>query len=486
MANNNFYDVIVVGAGPGGSSTSTFLAREGVNVLLLDKSRFPRDKVCGDFLAPKAVYWIDMLGCINEVLDECKGYTDSGDLYVNGEYVISSGFPEGEKFPGFGVQLERRTLDHILVKNAVSSGVTFKEGCHVKKIAAKKDRICIEAIEDNAPVTYEAKMVIGSDGVNSVVSREIGNSIKGESVAASIRAYYPDMIIDKSKVQIYFDKDFFPGYGWVFADDSGRANVGVGYVYDANFPMKPHLKEVFDDFVAKNLSHRLKKDAKPEKLGGGRACFPKLEKTVAERVLLIGDAANMTDPINGGGIHIALEGGHLAAFIAMNALERNDFSAENLNSFNEIQDDISGLDRLTGSLILSIARNPNLREAYLLALKMICEMTRNSKEFRDMCGGIFTGVTPASACFSPLTIVNAIPVNPAFWIKLLNQSQNNGSGGVLKSGLRTLIDLTRIISRMMENPTKNLNWGMDVISKASDLGIHSMKKGISARHLFIQ
>jgi 2-polyprenyl-6-methoxyphenol hydroxylase-like FAD-dependent oxidoreductase len=87
------HDVIIVGAGPGGSSAAAFLARRGVSTLVLDRAMFPRDKVCGDGLTPQAIYWLDQLGCVEEVLAETKGCLKDCDLFINGERLLTGGFP---------------------------------------------------------------------------------------------------------------------------------------------------------------------------------------------------------------------------------------------------------------------------------------------------------------------------------------------------------------------------------------------------------
>src|SRR5215470_6172538 len=83
------WDVIVAGAGPAGTSAATFLARRGASTLLLDRADFPRDKVCGDGLTPQAIYWLDRLGCVEEVLAQTKGCIKECDLYINGEQLLT-------------------------------------------------------------------------------------------------------------------------------------------------------------------------------------------------------------------------------------------------------------------------------------------------------------------------------------------------------------------------------------------------------------
>ena len=223
------YDVIIVGGGPGGSSAATFLARRGLTVLILDKEHFPRDKVCGDGLVPQALYWIDKLGCIDEVLDQTNSCITSSDVYINGDYLLTGSFPDNSKYPHFSVLLSRKKLDHILLNNAISNGADFKPDCLVRRFHWHNDCIEVEAKTGNGMTSFKGRVVIGADGVNSIVSRLIGNKLGDGVSAVSLRTYYKNVKFDKSPIKIFFNKDSFPGYGWLFADDAGFANIGVGY-----------------------------------------------------------------------------------------------------------------------------------------------------------------------------------------------------------------------------------------------------------------
>ncbi|HQV30756.1 MAG TPA: FAD-dependent monooxygenase, partial [Calditrichia bacterium] len=132
------FDVVIVGSGPGGSSAATFCARKGLSTVFLDKEDFPRDKVCGDGLTPQAIYWLDELGCVDEVLGITKSCIKTCDLYLDGQFLLTGGFPQESKYPDFVVLLDRRRFDHLLMLNACQNGAEFRP--HHKAVAVEWER----------------------------------------------------------------------------------------------------------------------------------------------------------------------------------------------------------------------------------------------------------------------------------------------------------------------------------------------------------
>lgn len=461
------FDVIVVGAGPGGSSLATFLSRRGFSTLLLDKAVFPRDKVCGDGITPHALCWLEALGCADEVLDETNSCITSGDIYVNGEHILTGSFPRDSVYPGFCTLLERKKLDHILLRNAVRNGAVFKPDCFVKDVRWLDDGVVVSARTDGRNVNFKGKLLVGADGANSIVSRSIGNVLRDGVTAVSLRCYYTGVEAKGSQIQIYFDERFFPGYGWVFVDDSGKANVGFGYAFDKNFPNKGNLKGIFKDFVGTDLKDQLKNATPAGAPAGWWASFFKPKSMVADRVMLIGDAANLIDPINGAGIHKAMESAYMASLTAVEALTSGDFSRQSLQMYENIWSERAELDWRVGEFMLSIAKNPNLKELYLFMLKAIAGIAKGDVRFQDFCGGIFTGVIPASECISLFTLLDVVPFDPGAWLSAIGPL--DGGKGVASRAVALLGDILKMTARVAASPLSNLGWGLEMLNKAAGL-----------------
>jgi menaquinone-9 beta-reductase len=463
------YDVIVAGAGPGGTSVATFLARQGVSTLVLDRAGFPRDKVCGDGLTPQAIYWLDRLGCVDEVLAETKACIKDCDLYIDGRRLLTGGFAKNTPYPDFAILLDRRRFDHILLRNAIDAGARFEGGRTVRSVEHDRDAARVIAEADGERVEYRGRIVIGADGVSSAVSRHLGNTLKDGVMAVSLRTYYEGVELDGSQIKVYFDRGFFPGYGWLFVDDSGFANVGLGYAYDKSFPLMPNLRETFLAFIERDLGGMLASAEQCGRISGGAAAFYRPNTIVGERVMLVGDAANQADPLNGGGIHKAMEGASLAADAALHALSVGDFSEQTLAVYDRMWKDSFETDWRTAEFFLAVAKNPALRDFCLFLLTQIGRLTSEDERFQEFASGVFSGTVSQSACLSPLAIYKAFPKNPDTWLALVQQ----GEGGVAAGSARLVGgaagSLTKAATRIARDPIRNIDWGLDIAVKAVQL-----------------
>jgi len=313
------YDAIVVGAGPGGSATATHLARRGLSVLLLEKAHFPRDKVCGDGLTPRAVRALTRLGV------DTTGWHPNTGLRVHGGTAkdLYLPWPDLADFPNHGFARARADLDEALARHAAASGATLIEGANVTAPVLDGDRIVGVTLKDGR--IFRAPVVVAADGVSSRLGIAMGvQKLDERPMGVAVRAYYrTDHFGDADAMESWLElwdgepgrSNVLPGYGWVFPLGNGVANVGLGML---------STSDAFGTTDYKDLMRRWLAATPPEwglsdehRIGEIRgAALPMcLSRTplYARGLLLVGDAGGMVNPFNGEGIDYALEAAERAA-----------------------------------------------------------------------------------------------------------------------------------------------------------------------------
>jgi geranylgeranyl reductase family protein len=322
-------DVIVVGAGPSGSTTAYYLAQAGLDVLLLEKSRFPREKVCGDGLTPRAVKALVAMGVpISE---------DDGWLRNQGLRVVGAGmrlelpWPELTSYPGYGLVRTRLDFDQRLAQRAREAGARLIEGITVTG-PVRDDRtgriVGVTARPDGGEQqVYRARLVIAADGNSSRLSVAMGLRKRDDRpIGVAVRAYYTSPRHDDDYLESWldlWDQDrLLPGYGWIFGMGDGTSNIGLGLL---------NTSTAFGNTDYHALLKRWLAGMPPEwgfteenRVGPVRgAALPMAfnrTPSYTDGLLLVGDAAGMINPFNGEGIAYAMESGEIAARVVTQAL----------------------------------------------------------------------------------------------------------------------------------------------------------------------
>lgn len=328
-------DVVIVGAGPGGAAAAYHLATLGLDVAVLDKATFPRDKICGDGLTPAAVSEIQLMGV------DTTGWTKNRGLRViGGGNQIYFDWPEQASLPGYGMARARGELDQALIERAQQAGARLYEGHHVTG-ALRSDTGRITGVRARVgrgagarEVTATGRLVVDAGGVAARLATSLGlekNAKRPMGVAA--RTYFRSPRGDdpwmESHLELWSGKpgesELLPGYGWIFPVGDGVVNVGLGSVSsDAKATSLPY-KEVFSKWVA-NLPPEwgLTPD---NQIGPLRsAALPmsfNRRPHYTNGLALIGDAGGMVSPFNGEGIAPAMKAGRLLADAAASAFGRD-------------------------------------------------------------------------------------------------------------------------------------------------------------------
>jgi len=326
-------EVIVVGAGPAGSAAALHLARSGVDVLLLEKGDFPREKVCGDGLTPRGVHQLIRMG----IDIDAPGWMRSrGMRWVCGGREVNIDWPAGGRYPDFGLTRTRHDFDHLLVRHATAAGARLRTG--VKATGPVTDRagritgVTAVAGKDGEPLVFRAPVVIAAEGASARTALAMGlERDPRRPLATAARRYYrsPERSMDEY-LELWADlrcsrtgRDL-PGYGWIFPLGDGRVNVGLG-----GLPHRRHggldLRGSLDLWLARlprewglteeNADSPLRSAALP--MGFNR------RPQYARGLLLVGDCGGMISPWSGEGISQALEAAEVAAETVALALTRS-------------------------------------------------------------------------------------------------------------------------------------------------------------------
>jgi geranylgeranyl reductase family protein len=311
------YDVVVAGGGPAGSSAAFHLAKRDIRVLVIDKETFPRDKICGDGVAPRAVRTLYKMG-LQERLDGKFNKFHGFRLAGPGRTLIETPIPPTPSFPDHGYIIKRIDLDKTLLDYARENGAEVWEGCRVIAPLLEDGRVVgVRALCDDREVEVTAEVVVGADGPHSTLGKAMGLLQKDPRyLGISIRQYFEGAEQIGDHLEIYSEKAIIPASGWIFPVSQSVANVGVGAMLYHIRQRKMVLHSLLEAFVNEtpHSSPKLKnaRPVSPERaellrvgLGGSKVECPGM--------ILVGDAASMTNPVSGEGITFALETGEMAA-----------------------------------------------------------------------------------------------------------------------------------------------------------------------------
>jgi len=306
------FDVLVVGGGPAGSIASLVLARAGVNVALVDKSTFPRDKACGDVVGPRA---LQLLSDLDLGLPVGR---DVGDMLVVGPTGRRVRLPsaEGLTYPGHGTAVARTQFDAMLHTAACDAGATPFVG-RAQEPLEEGGRIVGYTLSSGD--SLYADFVIGADGATSEVAASVG-LVDPRSVlwGFAVRTYLPQPV-DLPAIVLWEPTPWhaFPGYGWVFPGEQGGANIGLGIGTRSDRKAGAQAVQALPDFLVHlNTLGLLDEPApsSPSRRLGGWLKMGIVGTTPARgRVLLVGDAAGLVNPMQGEGISQAMTSGRAAA-----------------------------------------------------------------------------------------------------------------------------------------------------------------------------
>ncbi len=365
-------DVIVVGAGPGGSAAAHRLAQTGLNVLLLEKTGFPREKVCGDGLTPRAVKSLVDLGIDTS--------TENGFIRNRGLRIIGGGmrlelpWPDLASYPDYGLVRPRLDFDELLARSAQAAGARLQEHTTVTgPVLDDADRVVgvtAKVGPDKDERTYRAPLVVAADGSSARLALSLGIQKRDDRpMGVAVRRYFQSPRHDDDMLESWLelrgeDGSLLPGYGWVFGVGDGTSNVGLGILNTTNAWQKTDYKELLARWTSAMPGQWQfdEEHATGPVRGGALPMGFSRTPHYSRGVLLVGDAGGVVNPFNGEGIAYAMESGLLAAEVAAQALSRPDAASREraLQAYPAQMKSVYGGYYTLGRIFVHLIGNPQV------------------------------------------------------------------------------------------------------------------------------
>ena len=401
--------VLVVGGGPAGSATAFFLARAGVNVTLLDRARFPRDKPCSEYLSPQAARILDEMGALPE-LDasphaELSGMRvrSPGGAIMRGDFAADHGY-RGYRDRGFAIR--RTILDTVLLERARLAGARVVEGVRVTALLRDaRGRITgVGALDaDGRAITFPARVVIGADGLRSVVAKRLGlTRARPWPRRLALVTHYRGIAGMSDVGEMHVERE---GY-------AGLADVGDGVTNVAVVVPASEAKRAAADRAAymtqwiQRRPHLVERFAGAERVGAVLATGPfasHVTQAWSPGAALVGDAADFFDPFTGEGIYAALRGGELLATRLLPGLDAGDGASvdDSLRAYEQARRAEFGGKWMVERMVGVAVGFPPL-------IDRVARVLSRRKDMADLLVGVTGDFVPARAVLRPRFLAGLI------------------------------------------------------------------------------
>ena len=408
MSVNFDFDVIIVGAGPSGSTAALYAEKRGLKTLLLDKQKFPRDKICGDALSGKSVGILRDLELLDEVEKLPGAYVQSVTFSSPAHEMFNIDLKQTSlKNVPKGFVIRREIFDDFMFSKAKRAADTVIENFTVTDILTENGTVIgvrgknhsNDIFED-----YKGKIVIGADGYNSIVARKVGlYEHDPKHWVVALRCYYKDVKGLTDQIELHYVDEVVPGYFWIFPLEKNYANIGIGMLHHYIKQNNVDLKAALDKAINSPFFKDRFEDATPmeKPVGWNLPVGSKKRKNYGNGFMLLGDAAGLIDPFTGEGIGNAMYSARIAIETAKEAIDKNDVSEKMLSNYFDRLWNVIGNELKVSHKLQKIGK-------YRFLLNFVIRKAARNKNVSDIIAGMLANEIPRKQL-----------ANPLFYLKLL-------------------------------------------------------------------
>lgn len=394
-------EAIVVGGGPAGSTTAAALAEAGHRVLLLDKASFPRHKACSEYVNAGGAQMLGEMGALDEAIKAGAHQMEAMIVHAPSGARFAANFAKAE--PGrAALGLSRYRLDHILLERAKAAGVDVRERAQVRQVTREDGHVVgVVATIDGSRELIRAPLVVGADGHNSVVSRDLGLDVsyRWPDKTGFIAHYRGVTGLDRFG-EMHVGHDAYAGLAPL---EDGVTNVAV-VASGRNVKARAGSVEAFFSETLQSIPEVAQKLEHAERVGGIRgvgSMARRARRTSGDGYLLVGDAASFLDPFTGEGIYEALKAAQLAAPIASAALKAGDVSADALDAYRIARRQSFTAKRQVCWIVQGFVNAPPL-------MNYVTERLSSREDLGLTLAGVLGNFRPATHVLSPVFLARLL------------------------------------------------------------------------------
>ena len=397
---NNSYDIIIVGAGPAGTSAALYADRLGLKTIILDKTTFPRDKICGDALSGKSVKYMRELGVLDEV-PKLRGSTIRRITFgspSHKQFDIHLSNPQNTGNIKEGYVIPREIFDNFLFEKA-QKVTEIRQGFNVSDLLYDNGKIVgIKGLQDKEKKEVYAPIILGCDGAKSTIARKLGfHTEDQDNTAIAIRCYYEGVKGLTDQIELHFVDEVLPGYFWLFPAGDNIANIGIGLSKKQAKKDERKLTEILGEVTDSSyFKERFKGSKRLENPKGWSLPLGRIERpNHGDGFMLLGDAAGLVDPFTGEGIGNAMASAKFAIEVSKEAIKKNDFSKKMFSKYHQLVWGELGSELRTSTKLQNLSN-------YRMLLNIIINKASRNKDIQDIISGMLTKEISKDKLSNPL------------------------------------------------------------------------------------